>query len=174
MPFLTGFIKEKWHPNRTLTVQIWDVIHVAPQVGLEPTTTRLTAECSTDWAIKAKCWHLLIFPGSCPPSIFSASELNFCVRNGNRWTLTAINTNWLNCISNGEPKDMVTRSGFEPLLPAWEAGVLGHLTNGPYIPKKMVHHQGFEPGTPWLRVRCSTNWANGANPKRFTPRKLNK
>ncbi len=38
------------------------------------------------------CRHLLIFPGSCPPSIFSASELNFCVRNGNRWTLTAINT----------------------------------------------------------------------------------
>ena len=24
----------------------------APQVGLEPTTTRLTAECSTDWAIE--------------------------------------------------------------------------------------------------------------------------
>ena len=39
------------------------------------------------------CWHLLIFPGSCPPSIFSASELNFRVRNGNGWTLTAINTN---------------------------------------------------------------------------------
>ena len=43
-----------------------------------------------------QCWHLLIFPGSCPPSIFSASELNFCVRYGNRWTLTAINTD-LNC-----------------------------------------------------------------------------
>ena len=26
----------------------------------------------------------------------------------------------------------------------------------------VVHHQGLEPGTPWLRVRCSTNWANGA------------
>ena len=24
----------------------------APQVGLEPTTLRLTAECSTDWAIE--------------------------------------------------------------------------------------------------------------------------
>ena len=41
------------------------------------------------------CWRLLIFPGSCPPSIVSASELNFCVRNGNRWTLTAINTNYM-------------------------------------------------------------------------------
>ena len=36
---------------------------------------------------------LPIFPGSCPPSIVGADELNFCVRDGNRWTLTAINTN---------------------------------------------------------------------------------
>ena len=49
--------------------------------------TQLKAMC-------LKCWHLLIFPGSFPPSIFSASELNFCVRNGNRWTLAAINTNF--------------------------------------------------------------------------------
>ena len=41
---------------------------------------------------------LPIFPGSHPPSIVGANELNFCVRDGNRWTLTAINTNsgrWL-------------------------------------------------------------------------------
>ena len=34
----------------------------------------------------------------------------------------------------------------------------------------MVRHQGLEPWTPWLRVRCSTNWANGTNmelPSRF-------
>ena len=36
---------------------------------------------------------LPIFPGSHPPSIVGANELNFCVRDGNRWTLTAINTN---------------------------------------------------------------------------------
>ena len=41
---------------------------------------------------------LPIFPGSHPPSIVGADELNFCVRDGNRWTLIAINTNsygWL-------------------------------------------------------------------------------
>ena len=27
----------------------------------------------------------------------------------------------------------------------------------------LVHHQGFEPWTPWLRVRCSASWANGAH-----------
>ena len=36
---------------------------------------------------------LPIFPGSHPPSIVGAHELNFCVRDGNRWTLMAINTN---------------------------------------------------------------------------------
>ena len=40
---------------------------------------------------------LPIFPGRCQPSIVGASELNFCVRNGNRWTLTAISTNYFAC-----------------------------------------------------------------------------
>ena len=35
---------------------------------------------------------LSIFPGRHQPSIFDANELNFCVRNGNRWDLAAINT----------------------------------------------------------------------------------
>ncbi len=34
-----------------------------------------------------------IFPGSHPPSIVGVHELNFCVRDGNRWTLMTINTN---------------------------------------------------------------------------------
>ena len=38
---------------------------------------------------------LPIFPASHPASIVGACELNFCVRDGNRWTLTAINTNFL-------------------------------------------------------------------------------
>ena len=28
----------------------------------------------------------------------------------------------------------------------------------------LVHPQGLEPWTPWLRVRCSTNWAKSAYP----------
>ena len=48
--------------------------------------------------MEVKMLALPIFPGSHPPSIVGACELNFCVRDGNRWTLTAINTNsfgWL-------------------------------------------------------------------------------
>ena len=50
---------------------------------------------------------LPIFPGSHPPSIVGVHELNFCVRDGNRWTLMTINTNYL-----------VTHTGFEPMLTA--------------------------------------------------------
>mgnify|MGYP000774279881 CR=1 FL=1 len=38
---------------------------------------------------------LPIFPCSYPQSIVGADELNFCVRDGNRWTLIAINTNYI-------------------------------------------------------------------------------
>ena len=39
--------------------------------------------------------HRPIFPGGCPPSIFGTNELNYCVRNGNRWILAVINTDYL-------------------------------------------------------------------------------
>ena len=38
---------------------------------------------------------LPIFPGRLQPSIVSRNELNYCVRNGNRWTLTLISTNFM-------------------------------------------------------------------------------
>ncbi len=38
---------------------------------------------------------LPIFPGRRQPSIFGAGELNFRVRDGNGWTLTAISTNFV-------------------------------------------------------------------------------
>ena len=65
---------------------------------------------------------LPIFPASHPASIVGADELNFCVRDGNRWTLIAINTNYISI--TGEPEIyfsiviMVTRTGFEPMLKA--------------------------------------------------------
>ena len=52
---------------------------------------------------------------------------------------------------------MVTRTGIEPMFAAWEAAVLTAWPTG-----LMVRLQGFEPGTHWLRVSCSTNWAKGA------------
>ena len=72
---------------------------------------------------------LPIFPASHPASIVGGNELNFCVRDGNRWTLALISTNYLchrvapktTCIiSTGSclVKTLVTRTGFEPMLKA--------------------------------------------------------
>ena len=38
---------------------------------------------------------LLIFTARHQATIVGANELNFCVRDGNRWTLIAINTNYV-------------------------------------------------------------------------------
>ena len=54
--------------------------------------TCLSANSST---LAYKCRHLSIFPGRRQPSIFDVKELNFCVRNGNRWNLFAISTDYL-------------------------------------------------------------------------------
>ena len=47
---------------------------------------------------------LPIFPGRLQPSIVSRSELNYCVRNGNRWTLTLISTNSMSSENHSENK----------------------------------------------------------------------
>ena len=68
---------------------------------------------------------LPIFTARHQATIVGVSELNFCVRDGNRWTLTTINTN-----SHREGFTLplykafsglftlVTRTGFEPMLKA--------------------------------------------------------
>ena len=50
---------------------------------------------------------LPIFTASHPATIVGVHVLNFCVRDGNRWTHMTINTNYL-----------VTHTGFEPMLTA--------------------------------------------------------
>ena len=72
---------------------------------------------------------LPIFPCSHPQSIVGEGVLNFCVRDGNRWTHTPINTNYIllqkteriycttqSSLCQGE--FLVTRTGFEPMLTA--------------------------------------------------------
>ena len=84
---------------------------------------------------------LPIFTASHPATIVGVHELNFCVRDGNRWTLMTINTNscgWVLPIymSNAEASNslliiaysiefvknyflkLVTHTGFEPMLTA--------------------------------------------------------
>ena len=168
------------------------VLFVAPPTGLEPVTPWLTVRCSTDWAMEEYvlvrfpllgivnshvrgalqmkkwvrlCWHRPIFPARRQASIFGSAQLNFCVRNGNRWTLCANDTNF----------SYSSLCSHRPIFPARrQASIFGSaqlnfcVRNGnrwtlcANDTNFLVHLQGFEPGTHWLRVSCSTNWAKGA------------
>ena len=44
--------------------------------------------------LKERSRHLPIFPGRRHPSIFGTTQLNYCVRNGNRWDLSVIGTGY--------------------------------------------------------------------------------
>ena len=116
-----------------------------------------------------RCWHRPIFPGRFQPSIFGADELNFCVRNGNRWTLTVKITNYSACacqrtvcsfdpIRIGVGIDLFSRAASSQVSSAQMSltSVFGMGTGGPSslkIPtykvciQTLVHLQGFEPGT---------------------------
>ena len=54
--------------------------------------TQKTPEVHTSGVSFVRSRHLPIFTGRVQPTIFGTSELNFCVRNGNRWGLTVIDT----------------------------------------------------------------------------------
>ena len=63
---------------------------------------------------------LPIFPASRPASIVGGSELNFCVRYGNRWTLTPINTNYAGCTLKTEHQSKFAIMEALQLEPAYE------------------------------------------------------
>ena len=111
----------------------------APQEGLEPTTLRLTAECSAIELLR----HVDVdephpigirrrptLPGRVQPSTIGAEGLNFCVRNGNRWDPFAIATG--NCfllrarLPNACPTRYILSSVFTACLPD-----LYFLSSGP-------------------------------------------
>ena len=74
---------------------------------------------------------LPIFTASHPATIVGVRVLNFCVRDGNRWTHTTINTNYIHPsqlakIFNGDPYRIRTD------VNGVRGRCLNHLTNGPW------------------------------------------
>ena len=103
------------------------------------------------------CRRRPIFPGSFPPSIFGTAELNFCVRNGNRWVLSVIITD---CMS----KDL------RPLMSskcARKDGDRAYALRVFY--KTRLHGSPNKFGDPWgnrtpvtgVRGRCLNRLTNG-------------
>ena len=85
---------------------------------------------------------LPIFPASHPASIVGESVLNFCVRDGNRWTHTPINTNYILLAQTSfyivqYRHPFVKRNGDPYRIRTDVNGVRGrclnHLTNGPHL-----------------------------------------
>ena len=68
-------------------------IHIAI-LSLHPSGSRVAAGIKKAQQLlsQIKNWQRPTFPGSFPPSIIGAKELNFCVRDGNRCGLPAIVT----------------------------------------------------------------------------------
>ena len=84
------------------------------------------------WLLLFQCRHLSIFPGRHQPSIFDVYELNYCVRNGNRWNLIAINTDYVSRWSDQLNDSLVTRGRIELPMPPWEGGVLTAWPTGQF------------------------------------------
>ena len=88
-PFGWGFLYSRYSfPGRPRYRHgVWKVPWTVPAVIVIHKSLR------PQLSLRPFVFALLIFPGSHPPSIVSVHELNFCVRDGNRWTLMTINTN---------------------------------------------------------------------------------
>ena len=97
---LFAFVFENCMNEQTLREKTQKIGHtfsmaykLAPQVGLEPTTLRLTAECSAIELLRnIRIRRRPTLPGRYQPSTIGAEGLNFCVRDGNRWIPLAIAT----------------------------------------------------------------------------------
>ena len=80
------------------------------------------------------CRHLPIFPSRHQLSIFGVCELNFCVRNGNRWFLTAISTGYIFFSFQDALSSIPSGDSWENRTPdaAVRGRSLNRLTNEPW------------------------------------------
>ena len=72
-----------------------EFVFSGPELVLPCDTTKkatLPHHCRKVAFLKRESRHLPIFAGRLQPTIFGTTELNFCVRNGNRWNLCVIGT----------------------------------------------------------------------------------
>ena len=138
-------------------MKLWRQYHLAPPVGFEPTTLRLTAACSTCWAKEAKAKGL-----TCAKPFDVGIDLSS--RSVSRQVLSAlVSLTSVFGMGTGGPSPLKTPTAFgtHQILQYSSLKVKAFLPRGRNFLPLLVHHQGLEPWTPWLRVRCSTNWASG-------------
>ena len=141
--------------------------NMVPQHRIELWTQGFSVLCSTNWATEARlATRMGLEPTTSAVTGRHSNQLNHratILKKGQKkwWALTGSNRWHSACKADALPAElsarMVTGGGIEPPIPPWKGGVLTAWPTG----QSVVIHVGFEPTTPWLRVRCSTSWANG-------------
>ena len=110
---------------------------------------------------------LPIFPASRPASIVDADELNFCVRDGNRWTLIAINTNYVDgfypsfiCQSALRSNSLWIIAPFcFPVNPCFVSLTKSKPSEAGLIWKRRATIQAeYRAGVIWSIVSCARSW----------------
>ena len=89
------------------------------------------------------CWRRSIFPGRCQPSIVDTGELNFRVRYGNGWTLTAINTNYGDPWGNRTPDASVRGWSLNRLTNGPNGAPTGTRTRDPLIKSQLLYQLSY-------------------------------
>ena len=140
-----------WHLKWILTM--------APPVGLEPTTCGLTVRRSTDWAKgEYSCWHYLssrAVTRQVLSAYMSLTSVFGMGTGGPSWQSIptmwmALNHRYVKWLSSSNALhsntflwacqpfflELVTRTGFEPMLKAWEASVLTTWPTGHGAPSR--------------------------------------
>lgn len=163
----------------------WRVIHqshrlvMVPRGGIEPPTRGFSVLCSTDWAIWA---YILIWRRRRDLNPRIPFERIYSLSRGAS-SATWVLLHWRRGRDSNpcEPKDS---NGFQdrPVMTAsvplhmyrllsWKFKWLNKAKIQNYYSlaylvwnrlTNMVTHRRFELRTPWLKVRCSTGWANGS------------
>ena len=103
---------------------------------LMPINTNYKLRKDKDLLLQVFVLALSIFPASHPASIVDEYELNFCVRDGNRWTLVPISTNYMGYTLKTEHQSKFTRmrDTLEPAFLPIVGQALGLLVSVSYTP----------------------------------------
>ena len=101
--------------------------------GIEPGLPPWKGDVLTAWPWGHKNRQRPTFPGSFPPSIIGAGELNFCVRDGNRCILSAIVTGLISS------PDLWNKSlvAFMLAIPSALAGLESLFLSTEWVPKSL-------------------------------------
>ena len=148
------------------------------KTGFEPATPWSQTKCSTKLSYfpyikliilngapdRSRTHNLLIRSQTLYPVELRALYLNWCRGpESNRYgDLSPQDFKSCASASSATPANIMERkTGFEPATPTL-ARWCSTTELLPHIKINRMSHRGFEPLTLWLKVRCSTNWANGS------------